>query len=189
MKRAMAFLFLFIAPAWPAAGAVSQQEQNKAIAGRVFHEILNQGEFQVADEIYAKDFVNHGLHRDFSLAEDQAAARFEKQACPDLHLTIGPMLAEGDLVSVAWIARGTQTAVAGWLPPTGLKIELRGITIWRMVDGKIREEWTSYNEMSIFRELIYRQHWPLLGVLCAGLFLFWICYRLAGKLRSRLHAG
>ena len=42
---------------------------NKAVARRVFDEIFNQGKFQVADEIYAKDFVNHGLHRDANLQE------------------------------------------------------------------------------------------------------------------------
>ena len=193
MKRAVAFLLLIIAPvsaatkpgpASPFSGTVSQQEQNKAVAGRVFNEIFNQGKFQVADEIYAKDFVNHGLHRDVGLADDQAAARFEKQACPDLSMTIGPIVAEGDLVSVLWTARGTNTAAAGWLPPTGVKIELRGITIWRIVDGKIREEWTSYNEMRIVREFIYQLRWQLLGLLCVGLFLLWICYRLVGKLAS-----
>ena len=60
----------------------SQQARNKAIAGRVFEEIFNQGKFQVAEEIYAKDFVNHWLHRNFDLQEDQAAVRAEKKAFP-----------------------------------------------------------------------------------------------------------
>jgi len=148
MKKAMAFALLILAPALAASAslppsspaATSQQEQNKAVARRVFEEIFNQGKFQVAGEIYAKDFVNHGLHRDASLAEDQAAAHFEKQACPDLKITVGPMVAEGDLVAVVETARGTNTAWAGWVPPTGAKIEVRGITIWRIADGKIREE-------------------------------------------------
>jgi steroid delta-isomerase-like uncharacterized protein len=194
MKRAMAFLFLTIAPVWAAtlpvpasssAALVSQQEQNKAVARRVFEEIFNQGKFQVADEIYAKDFVNHGLHSDVGLAEDQAAARFEKQACPDLKMTIGPMVAEGDLVSVLWIARGTNTASAGWLPATGAKIEERGITIWRIADGKIREEWTSYNELRIVREIVYQLRWQLLGLVCVVLILFWILARFIGRLFLR----
>ena len=192
MKWAMVFLFLGIAPVWAApapasspAQAVSLQEQNKAVARRVFDEIFNQSKFQVADEIYAKDFVNHGLHRDANLAEDQAAVHFEKQACPDLKLTVGPMVAEGDLVSVLWIARGTNTARVGWLPATGVKIEARGITIWRIVDGKIREEWTSYNEMSVARELIDQLRWQLIGLVCLASILFWIACRLTGKMCMR----
>ena len=85
MKKVLAIVLLTFAPL-PAAFAKStapslpadssQQEQNKAIARRVFEEIFNQGKFQVADEIYAKDFVNHGLHRNIDLQEDQAAARW-----------------------------------------------------------------------------------------------------------------
>jgi len=190
VKTPLAFLFLVIAPAWAAtlaapaspATAAAQREQNKAVARRVFDEIFNQGKFQVADEIYANDFVNHGLHSDADLAEDQAAVRFEKQACPDLKMTIGPMVAEGDLVSVLWIFRGTNTARVGWLPATGAKIEVRGITIWRIVGGKIREEWTSYNEMRVVREVVYQLRWHLLGIVCVALILFWA----AGKLLRRL---
>jgi steroid delta-isomerase-like uncharacterized protein len=194
MKRAVALLLLTVLPAWAAAAPAavssprtspSQQEQNKTVARRVFEEIFNRGKFQVASEIYARDFVNHGLHSDVSLAEDQAAARFEKQVCPDLQMAIGAMVAEGDLVSVLWIARGTNTASAGWLPATGAKIELRGITIWRIDDGKIREEWTSYNELRIVREIVYQLRWQLLGLVCAVLFLFWIPARLMRRLLFR----
>ena len=35
------------------------QEQNKAIAKQAFEEILSRGRFELADQLYAKDFVNH----------------------------------------------------------------------------------------------------------------------------------
>jgi len=194
MKRAMAFVLLSIAPAWVAAAPApaapptpppSQQEQNKAVARRVFDEIFNQGKFQVANEIYAGDFLNHGLHGDWDLAQDQAAAQFEKQACPDLKITVGQMVAEGDLVSVLWIARGTNTARVGWVPATGAKVEARGITIWRIADGKIREEWTSFNELVILREVLYQLRWQLLGLACVALVLFWIVARALQKVPFR----
>ncbi|HTW80985.1 MAG TPA: ester cyclase [Terracidiphilus sp.] len=194
MKRVAAFFLLFTAPAWAATKPLPplhsqtvllQQKQNKAVARHVFDEIFNQGKFQVADEIYAKDFVNHEMHRDFSPAKDQAAQRFEKQACPDLKMAIGPMIAEIGLVSVLWIARGTNTARVGWMPATGAKIEVRGITIWRIVDGKIREEWSSFIEMTILREVAYQLGWQLIGLVCAALVLFWIAYQLIGRLLSR----
>ena len=191
MKKIAFYLFLAAAPVWaapsPASSSpqpVSQQERNKAVARRVFDEIFNQSKFQVADEIYSRDFVNHGQHKDADLAQDQAAVHFEKQACPDLKMTIGPMLAESDLVSVLWTARGTNTARVGWLPATGVKIELRGITIWRIVDGRIREEWTSFNEMTVLSELISQLRWQLLGLLCTVSLLVWIAFRLIGRLRA-----
>jgi len=186
MQRAMAFAFLILAPALAAVASaparslptqVSQQERNKAVARRVFEEILNQGKFQVADEIYARDFVNHGLHRDASLQEDQAAARWEKQALPDLKVTVDLMVAEGDLVTVVWRARGTNTAAASLLPATGVKVELKGITVWRIVDGRIREEWTAFDLLRVVRQCVDQLKGQLLGLLCAAAFLLWIVGR------------
>jgi len=194
MKRAVIFVLFILAPAWaatapPSASSsvapISQQEQNKAIARRVFEEIFNQGKFQVADEIYAPDFVNHGLHANADLQVDQAAVHFEKQACPDLKITYGPMVAEGDLVSVLWVFRGTDSARVGWVPATGAKIEVKGIMIWRIEDGRIRDEWTSMNELTVIGEVAYQVRWQLLGLACVVLILLWIAAKIIRRLMFR----
>ena len=118
--------------------AASLQEQNKATARRAFEEILSQGHFELAEQLYAKDFVNHGIHRDASLEEDQAALRGWHQAFSDIAIVPEKLIAEGDLVTIYWVARGTNTGTGNGLPATGKKAELAGITIWRIVDGKIK---------------------------------------------------
>jgi len=155
----------------------SRQEINEAVAKRVFEEILSQGRFEVADEIYAKDFVNHGLHRDYTLEEDQAAARWEKQVAPDLKVTADLMVADEDFVTVVWTARGTNTARIGWLPATGVKFEERGITVWRVVDGKIHDEWTSFDELHILRQAAAQLKWQLMALLAACGILVWLVVR------------
>jgi hypothetical protein len=95
------------------------------------------------------------------------------------------MVAEGDLVSVLWIFRGTNTARVGWLPATGAKIEVKGITIWRITDGRIREEWTVFNEASVLREVLYQLRWQLLCIICVALILFWIAARFVRRLLPR----
>jgi steroid delta-isomerase-like uncharacterized protein len=156
----------------------SRQEMNKAVAMRVFEEIFNQGRFEVANEIYAKDFVNHGLHRNFTLQEDQAAARWEKQTAPDLKMSVDLIAAEEDFVTVVWTARGTNTARIGWLPATGVKFEERGVTVWRIVDGKIHEEWTSFDELYIVRQILSQLKWELIALLLASIILLWMLVRL-----------
>ncbi|HUJ96105.1 MAG TPA: ester cyclase [Terriglobales bacterium] len=155
----------------------SRQEINEAVAKRVFEEILSQGRFEVADEIYAKDFVNHGLHRDYTLEEDQAAARWEKQVAPDLKVTADLMVADEDFVTVVWTARGTNMARIGWLPATGVKFEERGITVWRVVDGKIHDEWTSFDELHILRQAAAQLKWQLMALLAACGILVWLVVR------------
>ncbi len=160
----------------------SQQEKNKAIARRVLEEILRQGKFQVADEIYAQDFVNHGLHRNYDLRADQAAARWEKKHLPDLEITADLMVAEGDLVTVVWTLRGTNSVPIGSLPATGVRIEERVITVWRIVDGKIRDEWTSFDELRIVRQIVSQLKWQLMGLMGAMVILVWVAARLIRKL-------
>jgi steroid delta-isomerase-like uncharacterized protein len=191
MKNVVAWLllsFAFLSSAFaqvsmPAAQpALTRQENNKAIAQRFFDEIFNQGKFQVFDELCAPDFVNHGLHRNSSLRDDQAAARQEKQLLPDLHMTVDMMIAENDLVTVLWTARGTNTGGAGAFPPTGAKIELRGTTIWRISDGKIREEWSSFDMLRVVRQVLGQLKWLLIGIFCALAILLWLIARFIRKL-------
>ena len=135
------------------AGAASLQEQNKAIATRAFEEILSGGRFELAEQLYAKDFVNHGIHRDATLEEDQAALKGWHQAFSDIAIVPKKLIAEGDLVTVYWVARGTNTGAGNGLPATGKKAELAGITIWRIVDGKIKEEWSAFDQLSMMQQL------------------------------------
>jgi steroid delta-isomerase-like uncharacterized protein len=136
------------------------QARNKAVAMRVFDEIFNQGKFQVANEIYAPDFQNHGLHRSVDLKTDQDAVHAEKKAFPDLRVSVQEMIAEGDKVAVLWTLQGTHTG-SGYegLPPTGTRIEVRGITIWRFVDGRIVEEWSRFSETAAYIRMFSHLKW------------------------------
>ena len=133
--------------------ASSLQEQNKAIARRAFEEILSGGRFELAEELYAKDFVNHGIHRNASLEEDQAALKGWHEAFPDVSIVPEKLIAEDDLVTIYWIARGTNTGTGNGLPATGKKAEQAGITIWRIVSGKIKEEWSAFDQLSMMQQL------------------------------------
>ena len=133
--------------------ASTLQEQNKAIAKRAFEEILSRGQYKLAEQLYAKDFVNHGIHSNATLQEDQTALKGWHAAFPDVVITPEKLIAEDDLVTIYWIARGTNTGTGNGLPATGKKAELAGITIWRIVDGKIKEEWSAFDQLSMMRQL------------------------------------
>lgn len=129
------------------------QEQNKATARRAFDEILSAGRYELAEQLYAKDFVNHGIHSNSTLEEDQTALKGWHAAFPDVVIVPEKFIAEDDLVTIYWIARGTNTGTGNGLPATGKKAELAGITIWRIVDGKIKEEWSAFDQLSMMQQL------------------------------------
>ena len=151
MRKVALSAFLLLAAISPAAGETA--EKRKAVARRVFVGIFNQGRFEVANEIYAKDFVNHGVTRDVGLKEDQNAARGWRSAFPDLRTKIDKALVDGEFVTVLWSGEGTNTGEGNGLPATGKTLKGRGITIWRISGGKIREEWSEFDQLRILQQL------------------------------------
>ena len=143
------YLLLLVGPLFGS----TLQDQNKATAKRAFEEILSHGRYELTEQLYARDFINHGIHSNSSLEEDQAALKGWHAAFPDVVIVPEKLIAEDDLVTVYWIARGTNTGTGNGLPATGKKAELAGITIWRIVDGKIKEEWSAFDQLSMMRQL------------------------------------
>jgi steroid delta-isomerase-like uncharacterized protein len=133
--------------------ASSTEEQNKAIAKQAFEEVLSKGKFNIAEQFYATDFVNHGLSRDIGLQEDQALLRGWHRAFSDVTIEPQKFIAEGDLVTVYWVGRGWNTKASNGIPATGKKVVSSGITIWRIVGKKIKEEWSAFDQLAMMEQL------------------------------------
>lgn len=129
----------------------SKQEQNKAIVGRWFTEFWGETpDLSVVDELASPDMVLHySLHEPrHGHADIKAFMTDFRKAFPDLNFWgTADLIAEGDYVVGQWEGGGTHTGPAhndflvGGLPPaTGRKMHFAGITILKIIDGKIVEE-------------------------------------------------
>src|SRR5215510_9210529 len=76
-----------------------------------------------------------------------------KSAAPDLVMTADQISVNGDTVTVSWSARGTHTGQGHGLKPTGKRINMRGRSTFRVVDGKIVEAWNEEYRDELFRQL------------------------------------
>lgn len=131
-------------------------EQNKAIIRRSFEELFSEGELDVADEVFAADYVGHdpALPHDIQgPGEFKQFVQMYRTAFPDLELTVEDQIAEGDRVVTRFTARGTHGGDLMGIPPTGRQVVVTGISIDRLVDGKSAESWTSYDVMSMLQQL------------------------------------
>jgi steroid delta-isomerase-like uncharacterized protein len=153
MKRVIATLGLAVLMVTASLAQDQHADRNKAVVRKVFIDILSQGKYDVAAEIYAKDFVNHDTTKDLSVEEDQTNNRGWRAAFPDLEITVEREIAEGDFVTVLWRAKGTNTGSGNGLNATGKKTEGRGISVFRLADGKMKEEWTEFSQLLILRQL------------------------------------
>ncbi len=142
MKTSRAALVSFLLLG--ASGCATQRttvERNKEVARRAFSEVLEQGRFEVVGEVYAPDFRNGAA----TLEEDMAALRaWHSVLPPDATMRPDLVLGEGEYVTVLWTARATVK---------GRPLKGGGITIWRFENGKIREEWSQFDQERWMREL------------------------------------
>ena len=128
--------------------------KNKAVVRIVFEEILSRGRVDENEHIYHPDFVAHGPTQDAGRAEDRAASKAWRQVAPDLEMKVLRMVGECDMVAVHWAGSGTNTGAANGLPATGKTLSnLWGTTIFRLDGGRIREEWTVFDQYAMLKQL------------------------------------
>jgi steroid delta-isomerase-like uncharacterized protein len=132
-------------------------ETNKALVRREFEEMFSKGgDLDTAGEYYAPNYVLHeptsGEVRGREAARQFAAAY--REAFPDLQTEIEDQVAEGDKVVSRFSGRGTHLGeTEDFGPATGNPIEITGITIDRVADGKIVEEWTNFDALGLLQQI------------------------------------
>jgi steroid delta-isomerase-like uncharacterized protein len=152
MRKGSLLLLLFVICMPALAQQAGQPERNKQIARSFFEEVLDQGRFDKYADSHAKDFVAHAGDHDATLEEDIAAAKEERKALPDMRVRVNQIVAEGDLVAVYWTAYGTNTQAGMGFPATGKKIRVDGMTLFRFKAGRICEEWSVWDMLSVMRQ-------------------------------------
>jgi steroid delta-isomerase-like uncharacterized protein len=131
-------------------------EQNKIIIQRLLDEVMNAANVAAADNICAASLTWHGG----SVGEIANLEAFKHllsvffTAFPDF--SISPpqaLLAEGDKVAARYTWRGTHRGEFQGLPPTGKQVNVTGISIYRVADGKIAEEWWQEDLLGLMQQL------------------------------------
>ena len=123
-------------------------------------DVINSGEAPraVFDEIFAPNYVEHLGSQALTGPESQYQMMTAVQsAFPDIHiginLTVRETTPEGELWASHWTMTGTHQGEFRGIPPTGKKVTVSGMSIWKIVDGKNVEEWEILDTMSMMQQL------------------------------------
>ena len=139
-----AALALCLLPATVAAQGQARTD-NKAIARRYFAEILNKGSAAAIDSIVAADVVFRNPPIVVKgIADFRKLVAALRSAFPDLNFTLEDELAEGNKVATRWVMRGTQGA---------RKVDVSGMDIFLIENGKIREIWVNMDTLAQARQM------------------------------------
>lgn len=129
---------------------------NKAVFRRYFEEVLNAGNLALVDDLIARGYVSHyPTGYDFGGGPEgvKQIVSAVRTGFPDVHFTVEDVIAEGDKVVGRWTFRGTHQGDFMGILPTGRKVSVMGIAIYRIARGKIAEAWVAWDSLGLLQQL------------------------------------
>jgi len=131
---------------------------NKALIQKWVDKVLNTrdvSEQSPAYQLVAADFVGHfpGQPPIEGLAAYRQFGSAYFGAFPDLQITPEDLIAEGDKVTMRYGWRGTHKGELMGIPATGKQVTTSGISILRVANGKIAEQWDSFDNLGMLQQL------------------------------------
>ena len=130
-------------------------EQNKAIVRRLLEEPWT-GNLKVVDELIDRNYVGH----DPSIPEPRRGpdgfkenVSTYREAYSDARITVDEQIAEGDKVATRWTGRGKHDGDLMGIAPIGKQVKVSGLTLSRLVNGKVIEEYTNWDTFGMMQQL------------------------------------
>ena len=112
-----------------------------ALVQRVVDEIWNAGNLELADQLFAPTYVNHGgLIPDLVQGPEgiKFSVAFYRAAFPGLHVAVDDLAVDKDAVILRWTAAGQAAGDA-------TMGTLTGVTRSQVADGRVVESWTTWD--------------------------------------------
>ena len=145
-------------PAVGTAQARQEEPQGAALESLAWAVVMavNTGYADALDAWVAEDFVGHvpvplpGAGKGLAGVKENLAAL--RTAIPDAELTVEDIVAEGDTVVVRGVFRGTHEGEFLGVPGTGATLEIPGVCVARVVDGKAVEYWSHFDQLAALEQ-------------------------------------
>jgi steroid delta-isomerase-like uncharacterized protein len=130
-------------------------QDNRAVVGRYYDEVLNQRKVELLDELAVEDYVEHDPFpgQGNGRADLKARAQLLLGAFNPLRFTVEDVIAEGDKVVVRWTNAGTQSGSFLGIPPTNKEFSIAGIDIHVVRDGRMAEHWHVVDQLAQMQQM------------------------------------
>jgi steroid delta-isomerase-like uncharacterized protein len=130
-------------------------EEIKKLAHEVIENYWNKKKFELADQYYTQDYINHfpSIPDVTNLDQFRQWSITFKKSFPDFKVAVEEIIVEGNMVATRWTLRCTQTGEYMGIPAEGKKVEISGMTMERIKNGKIAEAWWNPDDLMMLRQL------------------------------------
>jgi len=129
---------------------------NTAIARKFFEDMIGKANWAVADEILASDVVMHHPSSPAPVAGREAVTGFLnafRAGFPDMNMQVESAFGDDQQIAVRWKMNGTHTQELFGIPPTNKNVTVKGISVLRVADGKVAEDWVSEDSLGLMTQL------------------------------------
>jgi len=120
-------------------------------------EVWGKGNLDAIDDIFASDYVRHGPTLEGGTTDGAKGLKdlvtVYRTAMSDLQVPVENMAGDGETVLTCWSATGTNDGELLGLPPTGKSCDVIGFWMHRFEDGKIVEEWATWDTHGFLEQL------------------------------------
>jgi steroid delta-isomerase-like uncharacterized protein len=113
---------------------------NLAAYAETINEAWNSHDIEKVLSFYSPDYIGDDIGQASLLrGHDGLRVMLENywNAFPDLRFKVMSTLVEGDRVAIVWLGEGTHQGTIMNIPPTGHKVEVRGVSIIDVENGLI----------------------------------------------------
>jgi steroid delta-isomerase-like uncharacterized protein len=134
---------------------IGSADAAKAVVRRNTEEVQGRGNFEVFDELFAVDFIDHTPQPNSKPDKEGVRDLYQRlrAAFPDFHADIHWQAADGGLVTTYKTYHGTHQGTFLGVAPTGRKIQFETVDVMRVREGKITEHWGVANLFSLMQQL------------------------------------
>ena len=130
---------------------------NVALIRRWFDEVWNRGRLETIHELMAPECVGTGQGGGGVVIRGpqqfQAFAERLRAAFPDIRVTIEDAFESGEKAVARWSATMTHRGDQLGVPATGKSVRITGISMVRIVKGKIVEGWDNWDQLTMMQEI------------------------------------
>ena len=113
----------------------------------------NRGDWDRLGEFVRPDYVHHNNEQVLDLAQFKRGAAWIRAGVPDFRIEVEDMVREGDRIAVRFVGRGTHLGSLASETPTSNPVVLHGMTIYRLCDGLIAEDWEAMDEQQLHKQV------------------------------------
>lgn len=153
MLALIAVLFLFFG--CQSNSEVTNLDSNRNLV-KQYHEVWSTGDIEKLNEILSPDFVCHYLTDEEWKGIDASKTEIAnwRKLFPDWNEEIVDVIQEKDKVVTRYKSSATHTRKYEGIDSTGAKIEIYEVSIYRIHDGKIAEQWCFPDDPSIKTQIL-----------------------------------